>query len=115
MTNLNKTLLLSALLVAFSGTTAADECTNPSAPIVPDGNVASMDELVAAQKGLKAFQANLVDYRDCLVEQKVADTSEDEAALQKNAALNAAYDSSVDAEGVAAEEFNAAVRAFKAR
>ncbi|MFT5571565.1 MAG: hypothetical protein ACI9FR_000482 [Cryomorphaceae bacterium] len=114
MTNLNKTLLLSALLVAFSGTAAA-ECTNPSAPIVPDGNVASMDELVAAQKGLKAFQAELVDYRECLVEQKVADTSEDQAALQKNAALDAAYDSSVDAEGVAAEEFNAAVRMFKSR
>jgi GTPase involved in cell partitioning and DNA repair len=114
MTNLNKTLLLSALLVGFSATAAA-ECTNPSAPIVPDGNVASMDELVAAQKGLKAYQANLVDYRECLVAQKVDETNEDEAALQKNAALNAAYDSSVDAESAAAEEFNAAVRIFKSR
>lgn len=114
MTLLNKALLTSALLIAFSGSAMA-ECVNASAPIVPDGNVASKDELIAAQKALKEFQSNLVEYRECLEGQKIAEPGEDEAALQKNAALDAAYDASVDAESLAAEEFNAAVRAFKSR
>lgn len=115
MTKLNTALLTSALLLALSGNVMAQECANVTPPIVPDGNVASLDELVAAQKGLKAYQADLVEYRDCLEAQRVAEPGEEEAALQKNAALTAAYDASVDAESMAAEEFNAAVKVFKAR
>jgi len=101
-------------LTAFSGYTFAD-CALPESPIVPDGNVASEDELVAAQKAMKAYQAKLGDYRLCLDDQQTALDPEAETSVEAIAEITANYDASVDAESVIAEEFNVAVRAFKAR
>jgi len=114
MTIIKHKLLIATLLVVFSGQAFA-ACEAPSAPIVPDGNVASEDELVAAQKALKSYQADLGDYRGCLqlMQQGVDVTAEDADA--QSAAILAKYNASVDGESAAAEEFNAAVRAFKAR
>lgn len=93
----------------------SEECTMPAGPIIPDGNVASQDELIAAQKAIKGFQQNLIDYRVCVDEiQKTLDP-ESEGTAERIAAFNALYDSSVDAEARIAEEFNVAVKAFKAR
>ena len=129
MTKLNKALLTAALLTALSGQAIADghgteahdagmdkaECSNPvTAPIIPDGNVASLDELIAAQGSVKAFQANLIEYRECLTAHLIKEPA-DETGAQKNAALNAAYDSSVDAETKIVEEFSVARVAFQSR
>jgi len=65
MIKLNQTLFASALILAVSSYANA-ECTTPSAPIIPDGNVASQDELVAAQKAMKAYQGELIEHRECL-------------------------------------------------
>lgn len=87
----------------------------PTSPIIPDGNVASQDELVAAQKAIKGFQGELQEYRDCIDGMQKALNPEAETTVNEMAALNALYDGSVDAEDKLAEEFNLAVRAFKAR
>ena len=98
-------------------TDAAEEavCDMPAGPIIPDGNVASEDELVAAQKAMKMFQTSLISYRNCLqgMESKI-DMEADTAVAHQDVILNN-YNLSVDAEAKVAEEFNAAVRAFKAR
>ena len=112
-----KKILQSALVVlslAAAGTAYAD-CELPTGPIIPDGNVASEDELVAAQKAMKAYQGELVGYRECLDGKQQAIDPEAEGSAEQTAALNAMYDQSVDAEAAVAEEFNVAVRAFKAR
>jgi len=94
------------------------ECTEAAAPIIPDGNVASEDELLAAQKAFKAYQANVEEYRDCLLVLK-ANTEAMELSpeeLESKLADNLAADNaSVDKIEAVAEEFNKAVRAFKAR
>jgi len=113
-------LILCFGIIAFSSQAYA-ECELPTAPIVPDGNVASTDELVAAQGALKAFQADLVEYRNCLAKKQealAASSGEDEesaVAQQEAKALVEAYNNSVTKEEEAANEFNAAVRAYKAR
>ncbi len=101
-------------LMTMSASVAA-ECTVPASPIIPDGNVASQDELVAAQQAMKAFQGQLGEYRVCVDGLQKELDPEDESTAEKTAELNALYDASVDAEAAVAEEFNVAVRAFKAR
>ena len=90
-------------------------CMMASAPIIPDGNVASEDELVAASGAMKAYQGKLQEYRDCMVGMEEGLDAEAEDDAIKLAEIRAKYDASVDAEAAIAEEFNLAVRAFKAR
>lgn len=98
----------------LSGATFA-ECDMVAAPIIPDGNVASEDELVAAQQAIKSYQGSLLEYRACLDGMQKALDPEAEDTPVKAAELTAMYDASIDSEEAIAEEFNVAVRAFKAR
>ena len=94
---------------------SSSACDMPASPIIPDGNVASEDELVAASSGIKAYQANLMNYRQCLDKKQEALDPEAETAVAETLAIKTTYDASVDAESTVAEEFNGAVRAFKER
>lgn len=130
MSKTMKALLSTFAILAFSGQVYAEhhldsehakteaelmDCTMKTGPIIPDGNVASEDELVAASGAMKEYQAGLGEYRACIEDlEKALDPEAAESALAL-AELRAKYDASVDAEAAVAEEFNTAVRAFKAR
>ncbi|NNC99483.1 MAG: hypothetical protein HKN85_04820 [Gammaproteobacteria bacterium] len=114
MTNSIRVLLSFLLLMTFSAHVLAD-CESPLTPIIPDGNVASKDELVSAQKAMKNYQSSLVEFRDCLVGMQEALDPEAEDIAVKTADIGMKFDSSVEAETKVAEEFNLAVRAYKAR
>lgn len=106
--------LVAAALLSVLSNQAFAECDSPPAPIIPDGNVASMDELVSAQKAIKMYQASLGEYRECLkaLEETVS-TGDD--AQEKTTEIMNLYNSSVDDEAAVAEEFNSAVQVFKTR
>lgn len=108
-------IFLSVIMLSLFSQQVLAECSHGDGPIIPDGNVASQDELVAAQKAMKAFQVTLAEYRECLDAKDAAIDPEAEDAEAQKAAIGADYDASVDAEEKMAEEFNTAVRAFKAR
>ena len=114
-------LFCSSFLLFASQAHAEIDCAIPAPPIIPDGNVASEDELIAAQKALKTFQASLVDYRNCLADVQealkveVGEGEKSALVIDKEKALVDAYNDSVTHEETAANEFNTAVRAFKAR
>jgi hypothetical protein len=91
------------------------DCTLPTQPIIPDGNVASMDELVAAQNAFKMYQGHLGGYRTCLLEAEAALSKDSEDLEESTAKITKLYDGSVDAETVTAEKFNESVRAYNAR
>lgn len=93
----------------------ATDCALPMQPIIPDGNVASMDELVAAQTAFKAYQSNLVEYRQCLGEAETALDSESEQFEADKLKILDMHNASVDYENETAEQFNVSVRAYKAR
>ena len=114
MSRMLSATLLALSLFALSSAAIAD-CALPAGPIIPDGNVASEDELVSAQKAMKMYQESLLDYRACLDEQSLALDPEAETTEEERVAILALFNSSVEAEERVANEFNQAVRAYKAR
>jgi len=87
----------------------AQQCNLPAAPPpIPETPV--YDDLISAQKGVKAFQANMEKYRACINH----DVLSDELSDGNRQAITNAHNYSVDMEERVATMFNEAVRAFKA-
>lgn len=118
---MNKALGL-LILAASLSTAAYADCTYPRKPAkLPDGNTATRDEMVAANKLVKQYNADMTAYLDCI---KV-DYDGSAAKLPGNATedqkkqLAEMYarknDAAVDElQGVAAQ-FNEQLRVFKAK
>jgi hypothetical protein len=114
MNRFSKTLIACSFAFGLSSNAFA-ECTAPAAPIIPDGNVASQDELMAAQGAYKAFENKFYNYRDCLTAKEQA-LSPDVADLKAQKAMITAADNAAFEElNRVAAEFNSAVKSFKAR
>ena len=109
-------LTLSVALLAAGAAQAA--CIYPRAPEnIPDGRTATFDQMVAAQKAVKQFDADIAAYNACLtmeLEALMADPGIDEARKAELAEMqvkknNAAVD---EAQSVA-DRFNEQLRAYK--
>jgi len=114
-----KTIVTLALAAAFSAAPLYAACTYPKAPqSIPDGSTASLEEMLAGQRAVKAFDAEITAYQSCL------ETEHNEALAanpglttdQKNERAkilaqkqNAAVD---EAQGVA-DRFNAQIRVYR--
>lgn len=88
----------------------AQTCNLPAAPAtIPED--ASYDQLVEAKGNVVSFQNEMVTYRECL------DAAGETGSLTEGneVALNNAHNYSVEMEERVAEQFNVAVRAYKAR
>ena len=115
--------LASVLIVAaIAGGPAYAACSYPKAPAnIPDGASATLEQMVAAQKSVKAYNDEIKAYTDCLkLEHEAAVTKEgDKLSKEQKAELekmqvqknNAAVD---EAESVTAR-FNEQVKAFKTK
>lgn len=101
---------------------AADDCVNPGIPSIPDGASSTMEQMIAGQKAVKAFQAANIEYMACLepalaaAEARIKTASGDEKVAAENtyAETQAAYNGAVSVEEEVAGQFNAAIRAYKA-
>jgi len=116
-----KKLACLLVLAALSSPAWAD-CSYPKAPNkFPDGKSSTKEEMVAAMKVNKAYQAEVTTYLDCL-------KAENDAALAKDAAtltdaqrktMNTRYtqknDAAVDEAQKVADRFNEQVRVFNAK
>src|SRR5262245_5755614 len=107
-----KALYSLAVLAALAGGNAYAACTYPTAPPeVPDGNNATLEQMVATQKAVKQFDSDIGAYTACL-------------KLESDAALAQVDQSSDDAkkkdaqkkelERVQVQKHNAAVEADEA-
>ena len=109
---------LALLSLVASPIALADHCTGPDAPTLPDGATASMDDMLAGQKAVKAFQADAIAYRGCLEghmdKLKEAASEGDDSAGGKYEAMTEQYNASVSAEDTLAADFNTAIRSYKA-
>ncbi len=85
----------------------------PEQPAVPNGRQASEEEMIAAQKALKAFIANGEDYIKCLDE--LEGSWGEEATEEQRAMIVMFHNKIVDDQQAIADLFNAAVRAFKGK
>ena len=59
-------LLLALTVLPFS---AAHACDMPGAPPTPDGNSATLDDMISAQGEVKAFQGAYAIYLECVDDQ----------------------------------------------
>jgi hypothetical protein len=91
---------------------AAAACDNPAAISIPDGKASTMDQMLAAQAEVKAFQAAMTEFLACIdseLEAQGEQAPEDFKSLmvaRHNAAVS-------EMEGVAAA-FNEQIKAFRA-
>ncbi len=115
-------LKIAFIALTLSSGQALAECAKPEAPTLPDGAQASMEDMLAGQKAVKAYQSSNMDYMKCLEQ---AFTSAEEATQsgsdEEKAAAQAEYSAAVDAYNAAvsmeeevAGQFNTEIREYKA-
>lgn len=105
------TSFLAAAVAAGYGFTAA-ACDNPAAVVIPDGKASTMEQMLAAQAQVKAYQAAMTEFLACIDSELAA---QGEAAPEEFKSLmvsrhNAAV---AEMEGVAAA-FNDQIKAYRA-
>ncbi len=86
-----------------------------SMPIIPDGNIATKDELIAAQTRIKAFQDRLQKFRDCLDVKLSSLDAESEDYEASKASFHAQRNDSISLEEKVAAKFNEAIGIYKSR
>lgn len=110
------------MLAILAGPSAHAACVYPKAPEnIPDGSTAKLEEMLAAQKALKAYNDDIKAYTDCLqqeYDETVAREGDKLSPENKEAMKRIQIDKNdaavAEAEAVTAR-FNEQVRIFKAR
>lgn len=115
-----RTSLLGLTLVAPLA--MAGECVAPETPELPNGATSSMEQMLAGQKAVKAFQTANLEYMSCLESNlNAAEEAVKAAAEGDKAAAEAAYEKAVESYNAAvskeeeiAGQFNTEIREYKA-
>lgn len=117
MNKLIKTAIsVSMLFVAQS----ALACDYPKRIDVPNGVTATKDDMIAGQKGVKAYMASMEEYLSCIEADEaqailgLGEVDED-TKRQREELFNKKYNAAVEEMNLVAEEFNMQVRAYKDR
>ena len=116
-----KLIKLALIGLALGSTVSiAEECTAPSMPSLPDGATASLEQMLAGQQAVKAYQASNTEYRTCLepqvsaAEVAAAGDSPGPELQESLKQLNEEYNASVSNEEELAAQFNTQLKAYKA-
>lgn len=106
------TAAVASLLMLCAGAVHAD-CVFPSSEIdIPDGSTASKETMIAAVKRVKAYQAEMAEFRSCLDDELAA--VEDPKPLEAVQFHDLRFNASVTSEEEVASKLNNEIRAFKA-
>ncbi|MBV8305857.1 MAG: hypothetical protein JO274_00125 [Gammaproteobacteria bacterium] len=113
------------LAIAFVAATAAPvyaDCPYPQAPAkIPDGATATLEDMVAGQKAVNAYQKSINDYTAC-IDKELDDAiakggdklkPEQKADMQRVEAQK--HNAAVDQLQAVADRFNEQVKVYKAR
>ena len=87
-------------------------CDNPPLVIVPDGESATMEELVAVQSEVQAYMAAMEEYIACIDAELEAAGGEDSQELFQSLMVQR-HNQGVEEMEVIAEAFNEQVRAYR--
>jgi hypothetical protein len=117
-----KLVLATALLAALSTVPVMADCTYPKAPgKIPDGNTATLEEMVTVKKVVEQYNKDMeaylscikLEYDDAVARQGESMTPEQKQQVeQRNAQKNNA---AVDELKTVADRFNEQVRAYKVK
>ena len=103
--------LVVATLNAVS-TAAFAACENPSIATVPDGSSATMEQLLEAQAGVKAYMAAMEVYLACINEE--LETAGDDAPAEFKSLMVTRHNTAIAEMETVADAFNQQVKAYRA-
>ena len=107
------------LLAALSAGPAYAACTYPKAPDkVPDGNTATLQDMLESQKAVKQFDAEVTSYQGCLEAEHKAALAADATLTEEQKAERAKivaqkHNAAADDAQAAADKLNAQIRVYK--
>jgi opacity protein-like surface antigen len=112
-----------ALAAALLAPAAYADCTYPQAPSqLPDGNTATLAQMLAAQKAVSSYNQEMTAYLSCIElerDSRVATQAGAQLTPQQKQQIQAIeiqkHNAAVDQLHAVADQFNAQVRIFKAR
>jgi hypothetical protein len=98
------------------------DCPYPAAPTnIPDGRTATLEEMVAGQKAVKAYDQAVKDYVACIdkeLDDSIAKAGDSLKPQQKKDMENMEaqkHNAAIDQEQAIADRFNEQVKVYKAR
>jgi uncharacterized FlgJ-related protein len=118
-----KSLLTAAIIAAAALAPAAyADCTYPTAPNpIPDGNTATLKQMLSMQKSVQSYNEEMNAYLSCIQlerDSRVAQAG-DKLTKQQKQELEAIevqkHNAAVDQLHAVADQFNAQVKIFKAK
>ena len=89
------------------------KCPPPSQPTIPNGTQASEEEMIAAQRTMKAYLAEGDTYVECI--KAVEQTWPQPTTEEQKAVIVLFHNKMIDDMQSVADMFNSSVRAFKGR
>ena len=106
--------LKSWLVIAVAGSCgyAASACENPAAVNVPDGKMSTMEQMLAGQAEVKAYQAAMNEFLAC-IDSELAAQGEQAPEEFKSLMVSRHNAAVAEMEGVAAA-FNDQIKAYRA-
>ena len=121
MKNLIKFAVMS---IAFVLPAISIACEYPERPDLPDGGTAAKDDMIAAQKAVKEFLANVDSYLMCIEKEEKAavdamdldsENEEDQETLKRrDELLTKRFDAANEEKFMLGEQWNQQVRAYNA-
>ncbi len=117
---MKKLIKIALSLSILFGAGQAVACDYPDRVMIPNGNTATKEEMIAGQRGVKEYVANMEVYLDCIVEEEkqareALSELPPEVEQEREDMLNKKYNAAVDEMERVAAQFNAEVQAFRAR
>lgn len=110
---MTKVALALLALLGLAQLPAQAACNYPADVSVPDGKSATEEEIIAGQKVVKDYMAEMESYQDCLDQEQKA--LGDAVTAEQKAMHVKRYNAAVDAMESVANRFNEQLRAFKAK
>jgi opacity protein-like surface antigen len=115
-------LAAAALAAAVLAPAAYADCSYPQAPSpIPDGNTATLAQMVATQKAVQSYNEQMNAYLSCIKLERDSRVAQggDKLTKQQKQELEAIeiqkHNAAVDQLHSVADQFNAQVRIFKAK
>ncbi len=115
----NLTIIAAAVLL-FAVPALGFACEYPERPELPDGSVASKEDMIAAQTAVKAFLASIDEYLDCIEQQEkdaiaAMENPDEETIRRRDELLSKRFDAANEEKFLFGEQWNQQVRAYNAR
>ena len=110
------TAIAAVALIACQSAWSA--CNYPKKIFVPNGTVATEDEMLEGQKAVKQYMVDMNEFLDCLeaeTSSAVTEGEDPQITVERETIRSKRHNAAVDEMETVASDYNEAVRAYKAR